>query len=95
VTPVSKFHLILSLVAQESKLGRKSLILRKNYEQFWVDQTSPVLLPDKSDTVQGGLVQLKGRQVYADIFSSTFDDYFEHNLLTISLIDHIFLPLAS
>jgi hypothetical protein len=41
VTLVSKFHSILCLVAQESRLERKGSILNKNYAQFWVDQTSP------------------------------------------------------
>jgi hypothetical protein len=91
---MSKFDLILCLLAQESKLWRKGLILCNNCEQFWVDQTSSVLLPDKSGTVQGRLVWLKGGQVQSNIFSSIFDDCFERNLLTVSLIGPILLPLA-
>jgi hypothetical protein len=30
------------------KVGMEDSFLRKNYEQFWVDRTSPVVLPDKS-----------------------------------------------
>jgi hypothetical protein len=53
---VSKFHSILCLVAQESRLGSKCLVLKKNCEQFWADRTSPGQFPDKSGTIPGGLV---------------------------------------
>jgi hypothetical protein len=62
--------------------------LEQNYAQFWVDRTSSALLHDKSGTVLGGLVQ-------TGVFSSTFDDCFEHNLLTVSPIDTILFLLAS
>jgi hypothetical protein len=52
---VSMFYSILCLVAQESRLGRKSSVLNKNYVQFWVDRTSPGRFPDMSRTVQGRL----------------------------------------
>jgi hypothetical protein len=51
--------------------------------------------PDKSGTISGGLVQVRGRLVQTGFFSSNFDDSFERNLLTVSLIDLILLPLVS
>jgi hypothetical protein len=95
VTLVSKFHFILCLVAQESRLGRKDSVLNKNYAQFWVDRTSPSQFLDKSRTVPGGLVRFKGGLVRIEFFSSTNDYCFECNLLTISPSDFILLPLAS
>jgi hypothetical protein len=92
---MSKFHSILCIVAQESRLERKGLVLNKNCAQFWMDRTSPGQFLDKSRTVPGGLVRDWGRLVRIGIFSSTFDDYFERNLLTISPIDPILLPFAS
>jgi hypothetical protein len=62
---------------------------------FCVDQTSPGLLPDKSGTVPSGLVRVKGELVWTGVFNSTFDDCFEHNLITVSPIDPFLLPLAS
>jgi hypothetical protein len=56
VSLVSKFYSILCLVTQESKLGSKCLVLKKNYEQFWADRTSPSRFLDKSGTITGGLV---------------------------------------
>jgi hypothetical protein len=58
---VSKFHSILCLIAQESWLGKKGLVLSKNYAQFWVDRTSLSQFPDKSRTIWGGLVWVWGR----------------------------------
>jgi hypothetical protein len=55
---VSKFHSILCLVAQESRLGRKGPVLTKNCAPFWVDRTSPSQYPDKSRIVPGGLVRV-------------------------------------
>jgi hypothetical protein len=43
--------------------------------------------PDKSGT--------QARQVHHTFSAATFDDRFERNLLTVSLIDYILLPLAS
>jgi hypothetical protein len=83
---VSMFHSILCLVAQESRVGRKGSVLENT--QFWVDRTSPGVFLKKSETVPGGLVQ-------TGFFISTFDDCFECNLLTVSLIDLILLSLAS
>jgi hypothetical protein len=60
-----------------------------------VDLSSPGMLPDKSGTLPSRLVWLKGGLVQIGFFSSTFDDCFEHNLLTISLIDLILLLMAS
>jgi hypothetical protein len=85
---VSMFHSILCLIAQESRVGRKGSVLEKNYTQFWVDRTSPGVFLKKSETVPGGLVQ-------TGFFISTFDDCFECNLLTVSLIDLILVSLAS
>jgi hypothetical protein len=67
---VSKFHSILCLVAQESRLGRKGLVLIKNYTRFWVDRISLGLYSDKFRTVLGGLVWVKGGLIRNDIFSS-------------------------
>jgi hypothetical protein len=88
VTLVSKFPSILCLVAQESRLGRKCSVLNNNCVQFWVDRTSPSQFPDKYGPIPGGLVR-------TGFFSSTFDNSFEDNLLTVSPIDHILLLLAS
>jgi hypothetical protein len=63
--------------------------------QFWVDRTSPGRFPNKSEIVPGGLVRAKGGLVWIGFFSSTFDDCFEHNLQTVSLIDLILFLLAS
>jgi hypothetical protein len=80
VTLVSKLHHILCLEAHESKMGRKY--------SFLAQELGTVLgLPDKSVTVT--------RQVWSGILSSTFDDCFEHNLLTVSLIDPILFFLGS
>jgi hypothetical protein len=95
VTLESKFHSILCLIAQESRLGRKSSVLNKNCAQFWVDRTSPGQFSDQSRTGLGGLVRVWGRLVSVGIFSSTFDGCFERHLLTVSPIDSILLPLAS
>jgi hypothetical protein len=59
-----------------------------------VDRTSSGLLPDKSGTVPSEAIWVKGGLVWTDIFRSTFDDYFERNLLAVSPIDHILLLLA-
>jgi hypothetical protein len=59
-----------------------------------VDRTSPGLFSDKSKTVSDELARVKGGLLRTGGFSSMFDDYFEHNLQTISSINLI-LPLAS
>jgi hypothetical protein len=91
---VSMFHSILCLIAQESRLRRKGSVMNKNCPQFWVDRTSPSRFSDKSVTIPGGLVQIWGGLVWIGNFSSTFDDSFVCNLLTVSTIDHILLLLA-
>jgi hypothetical protein len=60
---MSKFHSILCLVARESRLGKKGLVLSKNSVQFWADRTSPGRFLDKSGTVPGGLVWVWGELV--------------------------------
>jgi hypothetical protein len=50
------------------------------------DKSDRAGLPDKSDPFTG-LVRF-------GIFNSTFDQCFERNLLTVSLINPILLPLA-
>jgi hypothetical protein len=80
---MSKFHSIWRLVTQESKL-RKS---------FWVDQTYLTLLSNISN--ETGHIRYRARHVCWTFSVVMFDDYFERNLLTISLIDLILLPLAS
>jgi hypothetical protein len=57
MTLMSNFHSILCLVAQESRLGRKCLVLTQNCAQFYADRTSPGQYLDKSRTVLGGLVR--------------------------------------
>jgi hypothetical protein len=57
-----------------------------------VDQTYPVLLPDIFRKT--GHIRSKTRHMRWTFSVATFDDYFEHNFLTVSLIDLILLPLA-
>jgi hypothetical protein len=58
-----------------------------------VDWTYLVLLPDISD--ETGHIQSNAAHVRRTFSTAIFGDCFEHNLLTISLIDLILLPLAS
>jgi hypothetical protein len=92
---VSKFHSILCLIAQESRLRRKGLVLNKNCAQFLEDRTCLSRFSDKSGIVPGELVRVWGGLVQVGIFSLIFDNYFERNLLTVSLIDPILLSLTS
>jgi hypothetical protein len=85
---VSKFHSILRLIAQESWLRKKGLVLSKNYAQFWVDRTSLSQFPDKSGTIWGGLVRI-------GFFSPRIIHYFCHILLIGCLIDPVLFLLHS
>jgi hypothetical protein len=84
---VFKFHSILCLVAQESRLERKGSVLSKSYAKLCVNRTSPGRFPNKSGTVPGELVRV-------GIFSSAFNDCFGHILLTGCPIDLILFPLC-
>jgi hypothetical protein len=81
VTLVSKFHPFWCLIAQESKLGRKDLVFCTRTVNNFVS-TGQVRSGRFTGLVRSG------------IFSPTFNYYFEHNLLTVSPIDPILLPLA-
>jgi hypothetical protein len=74
---VSRFHLIWCLVAQESKLGRKGSVFC----------ATPVKVFNVTRPCPTGSGKITGR---SGIFSSTFDNCLERNLLTVSPIDPIF-----
>jgi hypothetical protein len=90
---VSKFHSILCLLAQESRLIKKSLVLRKTCAQFWVDRTTPDSFPDKSENVLGRLVWVWSGLFRIGFFNLMFIHYFGHILLTMCPIDLILFPL--
>jgi hypothetical protein len=72
------------------------LVLRWPYIQVLsnlVPRSSRIKV-EKKDLNFGKLSRWTG-QVRQTFSATTFDHYFQHNLLTVCLIDHILLPLAS
>jgi hypothetical protein len=94
---MSKFHLIWCIITQESSFERKcssflqavfiTRVIRCQYRTPVPFYQTPVLFT--------GLVRSVTGQVRSCVFSSTFIQCFERNLLTVSPIDHILLLLAS
>jgi hypothetical protein len=80
---VFKFHPIWCLVSQESRLRRKFLVGPDMYPLFWIY------------SAETGHILSNAGHVHQTVFHPTFDDCFERNLLTVSPIDPILLPLAS